>query len=163
MKDTSSLGGRTRRLRGRVRPFARPAAVSVCRPALWRVGAGMAAVILCALLLMAGPGSMQVYAARSGARLPAWTRPCVIDTPPARDADRLASCVRMVGRVIATKEKSSDGERHVLVTGGFHVMLVELPPSAPMPGWGSRITAVGRLERGVYGVHELIALSFLPR
>ena len=97
----------------------------------------------------------------STARLPAWSRACAIDSPPPDDATKLAFCARVQGRVVASiaKEQSDDGERHVLVTGGFHVTLVELRGAIPTPALGSRITAVGPLQRAGYGLRELIALS----
>lgn len=135
------------------------------RPALWRLTAFLAAVVLCGLIYLAGPGSLQVVTIQplgAASRMPAWARPCVIDTPPPHDSRTLAFCARVVGRVVASiaKSESGDGERHVLVTGGFHVTLVELDGKTPTPSLGARITAVGPLQRASYGLRELIALSF---
>jgi hypothetical protein len=61
------------------------------------------------------------------------------------------------GRVIGVVRKSS-GETHLLVTGGLHFSLVELKPGMPVPGWGSRIIAVGPMGSGEGGFRELKAL-----
>jgi hypothetical protein len=130
--------------------------------ALWRTTAALAAVALCSLLFLAGPGSIQVIRPMPSvapARLPAWARPCVIDTGSLQGAVQLAYCARVQGRVIADMGRGGDGERHVLVTGAFHVTLVELHRGMRVPAWGSRITAVGPLQRASYGVRELIALA----
>lgn len=169
-EESLSEEGRSRPERGRLRPFerlrplGRRGRVRLERPRLWRVGAILAAVLFCVLMLLVAPGSMQVVRVQplgAASRMPAWTRPCVIDTPPPHDSSALAFCARVVGRVVGSiaKSESGDGERHVLVTGGFHVTLVELDGDLASPPLGSRITAVGPLQRASYGLRELIALS----
>jgi hypothetical protein len=85
----------------------------------------------------------------------------VIDTPPAGETNSLAFCARAHGRVvgIVTKADSDDAERHVVVTGDFHVTLVELREDMPTPALGSVVTAVGPLQRASFGLRELIALT----
>lgn len=104
---------------------------------------------------------LHVQPASLTTRLPSWSRPCVIDTPPAGGTNTLAFCARVHGRVvgIVTKAASDDGERHVLVTGGFHVTLVELREDMPTPAWGSVVTVVGPLQKASFGLREMIALT----
>lgn len=154
MRSSSrSIGSRLRSLR----PESRAGV-------LWRVAAALAAAALGVILFLTGPGSMQVLERApapgiAAPPLPAWAHPCVIDTPPPPGPDMLAFCSRVQGRVIAFETEHPSGERHVLLTGGFHLTLVELPAGAKEPSWGSTVTAVGPLHRASHGVRELIALS----
>ena len=123
-----------------------------------------AGLALGALLFLVAPGSLEIVPVQplgAATEMPVWTRPCVIDTPPPHGARTLAFCAKVDGRVVASiaKSASGDGERHVLVTGGFHLTLVELGQREKTPRLGSRITAVGPLQRASYGLRELIALS----
>jgi hypothetical protein len=119
---------------------------------------GVAAAALVALLLLAAPGSIQVLARAKGQTpMPKWAAPCSVVRPPSLGVRPLTYCARVDGRVIASL--SENGERHVLVTGGFHLTLVELPRGARSPGWGSRIVAVGPLQAGSFGLRELIVQS----
>jgi hypothetical protein len=134
------------------------------RPDRWRVAAVIAGMALAGLLFLVGPGSMDVLNVQPSSlttHLPSWSRPCVIDTPPAGETNSLAFCARAHGRVvgIVTKADSDDAERHVVVTGDFHVTLVELREDMPTPALGSVVTAVGPLQRASFGLRELIALT----
>jgi hypothetical protein len=149
---------------GRVRAGRRPVRGWWRRLGIWRVTAVLAALMLGGLLFLAGPGSIRVLQVQPGrftTRLPAWARPCVIDTPPPGQANTLAFCARVRGRVIGfvTKDESGDRERHALVVGEFHVTLVELAAGMRTPSLGSLLTAVGPLQRSGFGLRELIALG----
>jgi hypothetical protein len=133
------------------------------RPKRWRVAAVIAGLALAGLLFLVAPGSMQILHVQPTSlttRLPSWSRPCIVDTPPAGATNTLAFCARIQGRVvgIVTKASSDDGERHVLVTGDFHVTLVELREDMPTPALGSMVTAVGPLQKAGFGLREMIAL-----
>jgi len=120
--------------------------------------------VLVGLTFLTVPGSLSVIERSSivapSVRLPAWARPCLIDTPPAHVDGRLAFCARVDGRVVGALSKPHSTERHLLVTGGLHVTVVELPPGARQPGWGTRVVAVGPLQRAGHGLRELLALEF---
>jgi hypothetical protein len=131
---------------------------------LWRAVAVLSAALLCALLFLLGPGSMVVLRTvpiRGIDALAAWTRPCVVDTPPTDIAGRVAFCARLDGRVLAhvSASDSGDGERHVLVAGAFHVTLVELHGAMRTPPIGSTVVAIGPLQRASLGLREMIALK----
>jgi hypothetical protein len=72
--------------------------------------------------------------------------------------DEVAFCARLTGRVIATSTKHS-GEAHLLVSGGLHLTIVEVPAGRPVPGWGSWVTAVGPLLADQNGLRELLAVQ----
>jgi hypothetical protein len=136
---------------------------AVDRPRLWRVTAAIAAVVLCALIVVSAQGTIDAYRPARGAGravAPAWTRPCV--GAPARD-DRplLALCARVDGHVIAIQH-DKPGETHLAVLSEFHVMVVKLPPGGRSPGWGSRITAVGPMVRARNGLREIQAFEVHP-
>lgn len=143
--------------------FADRVRTAVVRANPWRITAVLAATVLGAVLWLAGPGSIEVLAhppvTGLGARgsTPAWTRPCLRDLPTLGQ-QQLAFCARLDGRVVASQTKDRDGESHLLVIGGFHFTLVELPSGAHVPAWGSRITVVGPLFSGSYGLRELKAV-----
>jgi hypothetical protein len=141
---------------------------------LWRVTAGIAAVALGVIVLCAGPGSIEIVsrvpagatsaslatpAAASAAGLPSWTSRCFglvaeVDQAP------LAFCARVEGRVIARYTKPDDRETHILVTGGWHVTLVELRPRARVPSLGSWVVAIGPLAAGAeWGFREMKAVK----
>src|SRR5947209_2939895 len=118
----------------------------------WRVTAALAAVILCALIAVAGPGSIEILGSGHAGAVPAaeagapWARRC-LGRSPEPEHSQLAFCARVRGRVIYSDVASGSGETHLLVLGSFHLILVELPLGAHAPGLGSRITAVGPLLR----------------
>lgn len=128
---------------------------------VWRLSTAFAAVVLCGLLFLVGPGAVDIVARApvSGAHragpLPSWTWPCLREETFSR-YPKLAFCARIAGRVLTSQ--TMGGEPHVLVTGGFHLTLVELRSGARIPPRGSRITAVGPLFHGEWGLRELKAL-----
>jgi hypothetical protein len=127
---------------------------------VWRVAAALVATALCAFLFVVGPGSVELVARASlsgvhgGQPAPRWTRPCFRQRPALRYPE-LAFCARVSGRILGSRTLS--GETHLFVSGGFHFTLVELPSGSRVPLWGSRITAVGPLVRGEWGLRELKA------
>jgi hypothetical protein len=127
----------------------------------WRVAAALAGAALCGLLALAGPGSIEIVqrAPVNGSSLdsltPTWSRACYRRVPKLGHR-RLAFCARFDGRVIYSKVES--GETHLLLVGGLHILIVELPEGKRGPGWGSRIVAVGPLLRARNGQRELRAL-----
>jgi hypothetical protein len=131
---------------------------------VWRPTAIAAALTLAGLLFVIAPGSIEVIRVQPSSlttALPSWSRPCVIDTPPPDDSGAVAFCARVHGRVVGLvpRAASGDGARHVLVTGAFHLTVVELGSTMPTPALGSLITAVGPLQRGGFRLRELIALT----
>jgi hypothetical protein len=129
------------------------------QPKMWRLAAALTATALCGFLFLVVPGSVEVVAraplapVHAGQTTSSWTRPCyrkqIFRYP------EVAFCARVTGRVVGSRTLS--GETHVFVSGGFHLTLVELPSGSRVPPWGSRITAVGPLLRGEYGLRELKA------
>lgn len=142
---------------GRGHTVARRVWRAVNRPAVWRAATAVSATALGALIFLAGPGSVQVLTESppvGAAHVPSWAVSCAAVRPAAPGVNQLAYCARVDGRVIGST--SEGGERHVIVTGGFHVTLVELPRGVRTPAWGSRIVAVGSLQSASFGLRELI-------
>jgi hypothetical protein len=129
----------------------------------WQVTTALAAVLLCALVALAGPGSIQTLqragtnAASSSARAPGWAQPCFRESLPS-EHPQLAFCARVGGRVVNSDVDAESGEAHLLVLANFHMIIVELPPRVRVPGWGAHITAVGPLLRARDGQREVQAL-----
>jgi hypothetical protein len=118
--------------------------------------AGLAALMLCVLLAVSGPGSVDTVGAGASAAV-RWAHPCW-GHPPVLKHPQLASCARVAGREMFAYTQSGSGETHLLVLGGFHMFVVELPDGVRNPGWGSWITAVGPMVRGRFGLREVEAL-----
>jgi hypothetical protein len=118
------------------------------------------AVALVALIVVAAPGSVRIIerapASSSGAAaVPGWARPCV-GAPIV--SLRQGFCARVDGRVMGSQTKSN-GETHLLVLGGFHATLVEVERGDKLPGWGSRIVAIGPIIGSSAGLREVRAVS----
>lgn len=154
--EEASAGGRVQSAFLRVRRPPR-------RLRIWRVSAVLAAIFLALVIAVAAPGSLTVikYAPIEGtkgaAHMPWWEATCSRTAPAPNDTE-LAFCARFSGRVIATGIKGNERDLHVLVTGGFHVVLVELTGGTKSPPLGSFITAVGPLSTASMGLHELHAV-----
>jgi hypothetical protein len=138
------------------------------RPAPWRVSAAICAAALAAILFFAAPGSVSLvrYGPEAGgppaSNLPAWSRACVVaNRYPSMSETQLAFCARADGRVIGFVN-GDEGETHLLVTGAFHITLVELKLGTPKPSWGSRIVAVGPLTTSD-GLRELKAIRIVKK
>lgn len=174
--DSSRVPAVLRRLRpvaGRRRRGRIVAVLAGSRRAWW-IAAALAATALGALMFVSAPGSIKIVAAVPAdarfsslhsssavpAGLPGWARPCLGQVPDVRQPPT-AFCARVDGRVIGsfTKSEPVGPETHLLVTGGFHVTLVELRPGTPVPSWGSHIVAVGPLAAEELGLRELKAVS----
>jgi hypothetical protein len=137
--------------------------VALDRPRLWRVTAGLAAIVFCGLLVGAAQGSIDVLAHRpsAGAYAPAsWERWCTAGTPR-RDRRRLAFCARVNGLVLTSTHGPKLGEVHVAVIGGFHLTIVRLPVGSRTPSIGTRLIAVGPLVRARNGQREVQAFKVL--
>lgn len=132
---------------------------------LWRAAAALAGAALAATLFFEAPGSVKLvrYGPGSGgspaSALPGWTRPCLNDPSVDVEGPRLAFCARADGRVVGSIT-NANGETHLLLTGGFHLTLVQLRRGAHTPSWGSRIIAIGPLGRAD-GLRELQAISLV--
>ena len=133
--------------------------IAVDRPRLWRVTTAVAALLLCALLVVAAQGSVDVIGQRAQASAgtgTSWERWCTRgDVRPNRI--RLAFCARVNGIVVASSRGPSAGEAHVAVVGGFHVTVIKLPDYAAIPSVGSRLVAIGPLLRARNGQREVQA------
>jgi hypothetical protein len=111
---------------------------------------------------LAGPGSIQILQHAPGTReisrspTASWSRACSGHSPRL-DHPQLAFCARFDGRVIFSHVES--GETHLLAVGGFHMVIVELPPGTHSPGLGSHIVAIGPLLKARNGQRELQAVS----
>jgi hypothetical protein len=94
---------------------------------------------------------------------PAWTRPC---WTTARHL-RATTCAHVSGRVVWIQhhDPDGDGDRHLIVVERLHPRIVKIAPSLPvshLPGYGTRIDAVGYLDLGGSGNMELIAARLVP-
>ena len=120
-------------------------------------------MLLCALVALAGPGSIEtLQRASPDAASPSnpsrhWAKPCFRNSLPT-EHPQLAFCARVSGRVVYSHVNSGSGEVHLLVLANFHMIIVELPAPARTPGWGAHITAVGPLLRARNGQREVKAL-----
>jgi hypothetical protein len=127
---------------------------------LWQITTALAAVLLCALVALAGPGSIQTLqrdAASPSDPSRHWAQPCFRESSRP-EHPRLAFCARVSGRVVYSHVNSGSGEAHLLVLANFHMIVVELHAPARAPGWGAHITAVGPLLRAGFGQREVQAL-----
>jgi hypothetical protein len=138
--------------------------IALDRPRLWRVTAGLAALLLCGLLVGAAQGSIDVLTRaptgtvrRGGAT---WERWCTAGKVR-EDRRRLAFCARIDGRALASTHGPGVGEIHVAVVGGFHLTIVRLPDGSPTPSLGTRMIAVGPLVRARNGQREVQAFKVL--
>ena len=85
-------------------------------------------------------------------RVPAWTRPCW----RRREATYALPCGRVHGRVLHVQQRDpdGDGDRHLVVLAGAHVVIVKVVRSRRrprLPGIGRRMRAVGLLSDGRLG------------
>lgn len=135
------------------------------RAGAWRAAAVLAAVALAALILAAAPGSITLlryppgYTSSSTPGWQTWAGPCLRQVPRVLNRGQLAFCARLDGRVVGTHTDGSRKETHLLVLGGFHMTLLELPRGTThAPPWGSRVLAVGPLSRDIAGLREMQAV-----
>lgn len=130
------------------------------RPRLWRVTAGLAALLLCGIALGAGQGSLTVIAQRPPKEPESWEHWCT--TGQVReDRKRLAFCARVDGLVLASTHGPGPREIHVAVIGGFHLTVVRLPDGAMSPSLGTRVVAIGPLLRARNGQREVQAFRLV--
>jgi hypothetical protein len=159
----TSLTGGTRPVTGwgKDAPPSVPARPARRHSGAWPAAAVLAGLALGGLLALAGPGSIEILqrdpaaGSRLSAGTPAWSRLCYRH-PPRLGHPHLAFCARVEGRVIYSDVESR--ETHLLVLGGFHIVIVELSARARRPGWGSHIVAVGPLLRARDGQREVQAV-----
>jgi hypothetical protein len=142
------------------------------RRRLRRVAAALLVLVVLVAALAAAalsPGSYQSYPRSAlltavGQRVaPAWTRPCWVSARWGTDP----ICTHVVGRVVWIQhhDPDGDGDRHLVVVGRLHPHIVKVPPTLPvshLPGYGTRIDAVGYLHRGGSGNPEVIAARLIP-
>ncbi|HEX3975495.1 MAG TPA: hypothetical protein VHW96_04480 [Solirubrobacteraceae bacterium] len=147
-----------------VRDAIRRARIALDRPRLWRVTAGLAALLLCGLLVGAAQGSITVIARRpvapSVAGEASWEHWCTAGRAR-EDRRRLAYCARVDGLVLTSSHGPGPRETHVAVIGGFHLTIVRLPDGARTPSMGTRLVAVGPLFRARDGQREVQAFRVL--
>jgi hypothetical protein len=124
------------------------------------VTTGLAALLLCALIVGAAQGSIQVIAHQPGRTGTSWQRWCT-GGHVRDDRIRLAYCARVDGLVLASTHGPGPQEVHVAVVGGFHLTIVRLPDGAQTPGRGTRLIAVGPLVRARDGQREVQAFRVL--
>jgi hypothetical protein len=134
------------------------------RPRLWRATAVLTALLLCALLVGAGQGSIDVIARRpagaSASGAASWERWCTVGQAR-EDRRHLAFCARVDGLVLTSTHGPGPAETHVAVVGGLHLTIVRLPDGAPTPSLGTRLVAVGPLVRARDGQREVQAFRVL--
>lgn len=146
--------------------------VAVGRPPRPRGRRVALATLLVVLLLAAGvtgPGSYETYPRSAlltpaGQRdAPAWTRPCWARARKLREP----TCAHVSGRVvwIQHEDPDGDGDRHLVIVGRLRLRVVKIPKTLPvskLPGYGTRIDAVGYLSLGSSGHPEVIAARLVP-
>lgn len=129
----------------------------------------LAALVAVIALVALGPGSYETYPRSAlltavGQRsAPAWTRPCWATARRRPES----TCAHVSGRVvwIQHEDPDGDGDRHLIVVGRLHPRIVKIQLTLPvshLPGYGTRIDAVGYLYRGSSGKLEVIAARLVP-
>ena len=133
--------------------------IALDRPRLWRVTTAVAALLLCALLVVAAQGSVDVIGQRAQASIgtgTSWERWCTRGAVR-EDRVRIAFCARINGIVVYSNRGPGPGEAHVAVVGAFHLTVVKLPTGAAIPAVGSRVLAIGPVFRARNGQREVQA------
>jgi hypothetical protein len=140
-------------------------------PRLWRVTAALAALLLCALLLICSQGSLTILAhkpaadnqeattTQDAAAAPSWEYWCTKGTPR-KERERLAFCARVEGRVLASTHGPNPDESHIAVISDFHLVIVRLPNWEATPNRGAKIVAIGPLFRARDGQREVQAFRY---
>jgi len=134
-------------------------------PRLWRVTAALAALLLCALVLVCAQGSLTIIAHRPATAkqgttaLPPWEPWCTRGIPR-KERKRLAFCARVEGRVLASTHGPQPDEAHVAVISNFQIVIVRLPNWEATPSRGAKIVAIGPLFRARDGQREVQAFRF---
>jgi hypothetical protein len=134
-------------------------------PRLWRVTAALAALLLCALLLICSQGSLTILThkpasnSQDAAAPPSWEPWCTRGTPR-EERKRLAFCARVEGRVISSTHGPGAEEAHIAVISDFHIVVVRLPDWEATPKTGAKIVAIGPLFRARDGQREIQAFRF---
>lgn len=98
---------------------------------------------------------------------PGWTESCRArghHLPPPASDPAMIDCARVVGRIVyrERRDPDGDGDAHLVVIAGRHVLNLKLPMAAgtiQLPGLGRRIAAVGQVTDGPYGLPELRVLQ----
>jgi hypothetical protein len=90
----------------------------------------------------------------AGHRTPAWTRPCWRQL--GHPHPYVLTCGRVRGIVLWVQhhDPDGDGDRHLLVLAGYHVVSVKIPREVAvehLPGIASVVTATGLLDHGAHG------------
>jgi hypothetical protein len=134
------------------------------RPRLWRVTAALAALLLCALLLVCSQGSLTILAHKPAsnsqeAAPPSWEPWCTRGTPR-KERIRLAFCARVEGRVLTSTHGPQPDETHIALISDFHIVLVRLPNWEATPKRGAKIVAIGPLFRARDGQREVQAFRY---
>jgi hypothetical protein len=146
-------------------PIGETVRAALDRPRLWRVTAALAALLLCALLLVCAQGSLTILAHKPAANSqgatapPSWEPWCTSGTPR-KERERLAFCARVEGRVIASTHGPQPDEAHVAVISDFHIVLVRLPNWETTPKRDAKIVAIGPLFRARDGQREVQAFRY---
>jgi hypothetical protein len=127
------------------------------------------ALLAVVAVVAVGPGSYETYprsqllTAAGQREAPAWTRPC---WALARKRPE-PTCAHVSGRVvwIQREDPDGDGDRHLVIVGRLRPRIVKISSTLPvsqLPGYGTRIDAVGYLYRGSSGHLEVIAARLVP-
>ncbi|HYZ82491.1 MAG TPA: hypothetical protein VE571_14540 [Solirubrobacteraceae bacterium] len=133
--------------------------IALDRPRLWRLTTAVAALLLCALLVVTAQGSVDVVGHRAQAPagpVTSWERWCTRGDVR-EDRIRIAFCARINGIVVYSNRGPAPGEAHVAVVGAFHLTVVKLPTGAGIPAVGTRVVAIGPLFRARNGQREVQA------
>jgi hypothetical protein len=126
-------------------------------------------VVVLLAAVAVGPGSYETYprsallTAAGQRAAPAWTRPCWRLARKRRES----TCVHVSGRVawIQHEDPDGDGDRHLVLVGRLHPRVVKIPKTlavSQLPGYGTRVDAVGYLFRGSSGRLEVMATRLVP-
>lgn len=145
--------------KGRLEEGLRSLRRALDQPRLWRVTTAVAALLLCALLVVAAQGSVDVIGQRDRASAgtgTSWERWCTRGDVR-EDRIRIAFCARVSGIVVDSSRGPAAGEAHVAVVGAFHLTVVKLATDAAIPAVGSRVVAIGPLFRARNGQREVQA------
>jgi hypothetical protein len=95
------------------------------------------------------------------AQPPGWSRPCWVFDSPRSSVPFSLRCARVAGTVVYVErhDPDGDGDRHLIVLAGLHLVKVKFPRrvKVALPGIGSTVHLVGSAPAGGSGLPVVIA------
>jgi hypothetical protein len=135
------------------------------RPRLTTLAAMAGVLLACAIAWTVHGTSydsqrLAFVSSRADASAANWSQPCWRRGRPPHTAQYTLPCARVVGRVVYTQKRDPDGDGdvHVVVVAGLRLVNLKFRHGAGQvdpPGPGGRLTVIGVLGRGRFGMPEV--------